>query len=445
MKSISSLFVLLFISFVLVSCAEQNALTKENQDKESDTNVNASFLEKQETEADITVKHKILITPFEYVSTNSKYSNPEIYKTIIFSSFYNLFSVLPTIDLPDKSELLSLNPSDDTISNLANKYQCDFIVFGDYGLKGDKSKPNAVINLKIWNKLSGAIMTDSITTPTDIDLFDAIDSLMSKMVRTMLNEEMKIAYLNFNNFDTGNENIGIFINHKLVAEPISNNFKLSMKILSGKKYNVSIRRMFDGKLLSGAFTNLKPGETMNFSATNYRVNLIKNGEFDKVSEALYLKNTGDAFDIIQKLFEPEDIGKWHLITMDSAEAEVKIESGNCYIKIKNCGLYWNSMVFDIASVKIEYGKNYRLSFMAKSTDIREIGLKIGRHGNGWYNYIGINYRDRPKYFPINTEMKEYNCIFKMNYLTDEKGYLEIFLHDSTNDVWIKNVMVEELD
>src|SRR5271157_889457 len=148
-KSISFLFVLLIIGFILFSCAPQvqTALTKENQEQATDTNVNAAYLEKQEIEAEKVAKHKILIAPFEYISTNANFPNPAIYRTIFFSSFYNLFSVLPTIDLPDKSVLLTTHPSEDTISNLAGQYKCDFIVFGDYGLKGDRSKPDAVVNL----------------------------------------------------------------------------------------------------------------------------------------------------------------------------------------------------------------------------------------------------------------------------------------------------------
>ena len=432
---------------MLVSCAPQvqNALTKESQEQATDTNVNAVFLEKQESEADITVKHKILIMPFEYTSTNSKYANPEIYKKIFFSSFYNLFSVLPAIDLPDKGVLLTMSPSEGTISNLADQYKCDFIVFGDYGLKGDKSKPDATINLKIWNKLTGAIITNSKTTPTDIEIFDAIDSLMAKMVKTMLNEEMKIAYLNFNNFDTGKEPLGIFINHKLVAEPISNDFNLNMKILSGKEYKVAVRRMFDGKLLAESVANLKPGESMNFSATNYRVNLIKNGEFDKTNELIHLEFKSN-YDYYNKMLSIEHIGKWHFTGgRDGAKETANIENDECNIKIKETGPNWYSATLNNAPIKLEDGKKYRFSFDAKSTKPFKLFTKIEKLWT-WENYLFLNggrNRFDPFLVVLNKEEKNYSFIFKMH--SNDKESELIFGFGDIGDVWISNVWLEEID
>ncbi len=433
MKPVNFLFVLFFLfSLILASCAEQSALTKENQLKGLETNVNAMFLEKQETEADVTVKHKILIAPFEYKAKGGAYPNPEIYKTIFFTSFYNLFSVLPSIDLPDKSVLLNMNPSEDTIPVLAKQYQCDFIVFGDYSLKGPKLKPDAVVNLKIWNKFSGSIMTNSLTTPTEAELFDAIDTLLSRMVRTMLNEEMKIAYLNFNNIDTGKEKLGIFINHRLVAEPVSNNFQLNMKIISGKDYKVSIRRFLDGKLLTGAVANLKPGESMNFSATNYRINLIKNAGFNE--------------DTFKK-------GTW----THSDGLNLSIENGVCHIKFKysGAGNTWDHQLIAFP-VKIEAGKRYRVSFDARASEGENIYAKMdksNRNGTSddalsyWGSPLGTGSggEGAPKKISVDKVMKNYIFVFRMVQHTDTKAQLEFDLGNSYGDIWLSDVMVEELD
>lgn len=439
----SFLIALFLPSIILVSCAaqQQNALIKENQEK-SDTNINAAYLEEKETEGDVIVKHKILIAPFEYRQAKSKYPNPEIYKAIFFSSFYNLFSVLPTIDLPDKNELLTMNPSENTISSLANRYKCDFIVFGDYGLRGDKSKPEAVVNLKIWNKMTGSILTDRIKTPTDADLFENIDSLMSKMVRTILNEEMKIAYLNFVNFDTGKEKLGIFINHKLIAEPVSNDFKLDMKILSGKDYKVGVRRFFDGKLLADKVVNLNPGESINFSATNYRTNLIKNGEFKNVNDVVSLRWDWGKDDY--SIYDAGHVNKWNLNSGNSARSSVLIENGECDIKIINPGPQWNSVSLVTAPVKLEAEKNYRISFDARASGPRNIYYGILRYNGGWIDYITVKAMMH-KFFTVDNKLKNYSLKFKMIFPTDENSYLQISLSDSTNEVWIKNVCVEEMD
>ncbi len=428
MKSIFLLVFSFLLSIMLSSCAEQTALTKENQEKGSDTNVNASFLEKQETEAEAVVKHKILITPFENRSKEGAYPNPEIYRTIFFSSFYNLFSVLPSIDLPDKSVLLNMNPLEDSVSDIGKQNQCDFIVFGDYRLTGPKSKPDAAVNLKIWNKFTGSIMTNSLTTPTDEDLFDAVDTMLSKMVRAMLNEEMKIAYLNFGNFDTGKEEIGIFINHRLVAEPVSNDFHLNMKIISGTGYKVAIRRFFDGRLLAGAVVNLKPGESANFSATNYRVNLIKNAEFDR--NTFFSNKT------------------WR----QSSGLMLTLENGECHIKFKyrGSGNWWDH-VLNTSFLNIETGKRYRISFKARASDTEDIYAKIHRQFAGrdpnqtYWGSPNTTEFDVPKRIPIDKVMKNYIFSFRMTAHTDTNAQFEFDLGKSYGDIWLSDVMVEEID
>ena len=417
MKKLAIFLTLLFLAGAfLASCDEQNALVKETQNAAVDKN-SASYLETQESVADTTAKHKILIIPFQNQADMSAYPNSEIYKTMLFTSFYNLFSILPSIDIPDKSALLTLKISEDMLADLAKQYQCEYIVFGNYSLKGGKTQPDAAIDLKIWNRLSGVITTNSLSTPTDADFFDALDSLQTKAVSAILNEDMKIAYLNFNNFVTGGEKLGLFINHRLVAEPVSNDFKLNLKIISGKDYNISVRRFQDGKLLGGTIANLDPGESMNFSATNRRINVIPNADFDPETF-----KTGP-------WVNPED----SLILL--------LENGECHIQFKknNAANVWDYQLM-AGPISLTGGTKYRISFNAKASENEDIYINVTGNGPPFTPYLtgGV-----PKRMPITTEMKSYMLEFRMP-KADNNAKFEFDLGYSHGDIWFSNVMIEEI-
>ena len=363
MKSFNVLSILLLPALlILASCAEQTALTKENS--ESGGSADALYMEKQETGADTSVRHKILIVPFEYRASKTEYPNPGIYKMIFFTSFYNLFSILPSIDIPDKSVLLNIDASPGNIAILAGQSKCDFIVFGDYSLGGGKSKPDAAVRLMVWDKISGSVTTNSLTTPTDADLFDAIDTLQSGLVTSILKEEMKTAFLNFGSFYTGGEKLALFINHRLVAEPAANDFKLNLKIISGKDYNITVRRFDDGKLLASATENLKPGESVNISATNYRANIIDNSGF-----------------------EPGTLNK----TWFNYDNNLKLSFGNgeCHIFVNSTGKTINPWDIQLIapSLSVKSSKKYRISFSARASGKEDIYINIGMSKPPYPSYL----------------------------------------------------------
>jgi hypothetical protein len=418
-KMKSALFTMLITlssCFILLSCSEQTALNREDQEKKSDTNINAAFLEKQEKEAETATRYKILIAQFACLTNGGIYSKPEIYRTIFFNSFYNLFSVLPSIDIPDKSILEELDPSESNVGETAEKSLSDFIVFGDYTLTGSKTKPEALVNLKIWSKFNGKILTNTYKTPTDADLFDSIDSMMGRIVKTVLNEEMKIAYLNFDNIDTGREKLGIFINHRLIAEPVSNDFNLNMKILSGTDYRVSVRRFFDGRLLYGRLINLNPGDSLNISATNYRVNLISaNGHW------------------------------WHSRGVISEHV-----NGEYHIRFKygGQGNWWDHQ-FEYSSFTLTNGTRYRVSFDARASENMDIYAKLrGSEKVQYKAYWGsptVDDKGAPKRIGIGPELKTYIFTFHMLSQTDNNVSFEFDLGRSYGNIWISNVWVEEID
>ncbi len=417
MKHMNTLIVLLFcLNTVLMSCSEQDAIVRENLEMGSETNNSKLYFENSETE--VLARHKIILIPFQ-LQTNQdpavNYSNPGIYKTIFFSSFYNLFSSNPMIEETDKTLLANLKPSDsfsdEEISNLGKIFKCDFIIFGDYSLKGPQYHPDVFLNLMIWNRFNSSIMTNTMKSPTDIEIFDTIDSLYSMSTGSILEEEKKISYLTFNNLDTGDEKLAIFINHRLVAQPFSNNYTLNMKILSGKNYRINIRRNFYGKLIKTGTVNLKPGESLSFSATNSRINLIKNGEFEK-----YFSSP-----------------TWH----NSPDIKIKIEGKECHIKIRASGDH----SINASPFTIEAGKSYRVSFNARASQEDDIYVKIcSEYGIPYWG--GSQYGISSKRISISKDIKTYMYIFKMLGYTDPKS--RFVFNFSSKDVWLSDVMVEEL-
>ncbi len=219
--------------------------------------------------------HKILIVPFEYRTGQEEFPNNNLIKTIIFTSFYSFFSFIPAIDLPDKSILTNIVISNENLTDIADQYQCEFIVFGDYELKGNKESPATYVNLRIWSKISHTVLTNSLTTPTDSNLFDAVDKMSAQITKTILNEEMKLAHININILKIAGENLELTINNRPVAKLPETAFSLSLKILADADYTVSVRNIDNNKNIFNADVLLKPGKSTNITIDKYLIDEIE--------------------------------------------------------------------------------------------------------------------------------------------------------------------------
>ncbi len=208
-----------------------------NSAKNSEENV---YLEvARDTNFIIVKEHKMLILPFDYVSdTNGKikYVNTKVVSTMMFNSFYSLFSLVPSIDLPEKQELDTIimqNPGETAAANKA-----DFIVYGNYFFSGKRSDPEANINLIIWSRITKSEITNVFKVPTDEDIFEGIDGMTGYIVKSILKEDKKLAFLKFGNFSIPPEEYELYVNDRLVANPSNRDFSLELKILSKTKYHV---------------------------------------------------------------------------------------------------------------------------------------------------------------------------------------------------------------
>ncbi len=245
---LSSLFCILMI----FSCSGGSAVKDENK---------YFAIEEEETKIVEIKKYKAVIFPFEYISSKTKFKKPDLLKTILFNAFYSFLSILPTLEVPDKSELQeinNLNPSD-----IAERYNADFIVYGSYMLEGSLSSPEATVHLFIWSKITKSVISNDYKIPTDEEIFDSIDDISSKIVKAILKEDKRIAFLNFGNFKIAPEEYELYINDRLVAKPSNSSFSLNTKILSDTEYKIRLHRLSDDVTVLNNTCQLKAGETTN--------------------------------------------------------------------------------------------------------------------------------------------------------------------------------------
>ncbi len=280
-------FLCIIILLSILSCGHKPAVKGENPISEEKSNIetNVGYPVSEEylnietnniftTEETVVLsnKTKVLILPFDNRSDQSKYPNAKIVNTIIMSELYAFLYIVPSFDVPEKTELAALNSEflnrkDIKPQDIYSNYQADIIIFGNYGLNGSKTDPTAQIRLNIWNKASGKIDTHEYNTPIDADIFDAIDAMLSQIISLTLNEEVKISYLNIGNFKIGNGSYSLTINNKPAAKITNDNFSLNLKILPNAIYSIRLRNTADNKNVLNNQVMLKPGETTNISYT----------------------------------------------------------------------------------------------------------------------------------------------------------------------------------
>lgn len=110
-----------------------------------------------------------------------------------------------------------------------------------------------------------------------------------------------------------------------------------------------------------------------------------------------------------------------------------------HVKISEIGIQ-NYSVQLIQHLPVAEGYSYKIEFDAKSTNARNITVKLGVDAdNSWSVYS-------PEYHPeLTTEIKHYSYFFTMENATDSTARLEFNLGLNSNDVWIGNVTVTQED
>ncbi len=257
---------------LILSCGQKTAVKEEKPIQEEFINIKTNEVFTTEETVEISNKIRVLILPFQNKSNQTNYPNSKIVNTILLNELYSFLYIVPSFDVPEKTNLADmnsefLNRKDLTTQDIYSNYQADIVIYGDYSLQGNKSDSKAQIRLNIWEKATGKTETNEYKTPIDADIFDAIDAMLSQIIKSTMNEDLKIAHLNIGNFKIGNGTYSLLINNKIAAKITNDNFSLNLKILPNAIYSVKLRNLSNKSIVLNTPVMLKPGETTNISHT----------------------------------------------------------------------------------------------------------------------------------------------------------------------------------
>ncbi len=258
------------IFFLIISSCGRLVVNEEKPVAEEYINIETNSVFTTEETVEVSNKLKVLILPFDNKSDQKAYPNSKIVNTILQNEIYPFLYIIPSFDVPDKTNLAALNSDllnrqDLNTQEIYSNYQADIIIFGDYDLHGISTNTTAQIHLKIWKKSSGKTLAQEYKTPIDPDIFDATDAMLSQIIKFTLNGELKIAYLNIGNLKIGNGSYSLAINNKPVAKITNDNFSLNLKILPNAVYSVRLRNLADKRNVINTTLMLKPSDTTNIS------------------------------------------------------------------------------------------------------------------------------------------------------------------------------------
>ncbi len=261
---------ILLILLIFFGCSSKESQIKESKKDDLET-IQPIEIEKDKvfiTEDIIEVSNKLnlIFIPFNDKSDKKKFPSSKTISFIIENSILSILKMVPAFDV--KENISSFIEKKGISSyDIATNYNADIIIYGDIKLETEKGKPVANVNLKMWTKATEKIEIKKYRTKTDINIFDSIDEMLSFIIKYTLNEEFKIAYLNFKNFKINNGSYQLYISDKLVANITNSDFDLNLKILANSLYNIKIKNMSTKKIVKQINLSLKPGETTNITHT----------------------------------------------------------------------------------------------------------------------------------------------------------------------------------
>lgn len=207
-------------------------------------------------------EQKALLLPFEMQGQSASYPAAVSIGDLLFNSLYEYLSILPFIELPEKTELQALRP--DSPAALSRQQKSEYLVMGSYTLSGEKEQPQVDILIQVWSAQSRSfILEESIRTTADLDIFDSIDRIASDSLLKAFNIKSQFAVMRFSGFQTGVEEYQLYINNKLRASVTNENFDFSLRILGDTPYKVVLRHIRAGVVYrerltvpSGTVTNI---------------------------------------------------------------------------------------------------------------------------------------------------------------------------------------------
>lgn len=207
---------------------------------------------------------KVIILQPENRSDIGKYNNSEVIRSIVHNSVNTFIGIIPGILLTNA--VSDTNWKFDEAADAFSKWNADYVLYGTFSLQGPKMNPTALIEWRVWSKaVKKDILVKNYKTLTDIEIFDAIDDMITNSAKALLKREIGISVLAFNNFRINNAPHAVILNDKTVSVASNDNFSLSLKVPSDSRFRFQIKRRSDGKTVSSGTVSLPPGESTNIS------------------------------------------------------------------------------------------------------------------------------------------------------------------------------------
>jgi len=194
-----------------------------------------------------------------------------------------------------------------------------------------------------------------------------------------------------------------------------------------------------------------PDETTDFSKAEFEIDYVRvyqKPEYDtnvKKPEKKFREPLEDGNLIYNGDFaEAEDLNddiNWKFLLFQGGQGTAEIKDGMMIIKTQNQGTVDYSVQLVQADLPMYKGKEYRISFEARASEVRDMIVCVSAPNVNWIRYF------KDTLLTLSTEWQTYTYEFKMTEKDDNYGRLEFNMGNkgSTADIYIRNVRVEFIE
>ncbi|NPV01334.1 MAG: hypothetical protein HPY53_08120 [Brevinematales bacterium] len=184
---------------------------------------------------------------------------------LLYRTVYNFTAIVPFFDVLDPSIATNLPIMDNNLEAVAVSNQSDFIVYWSYKITGPQNAPQAEIRQVVWSLGAGKVVQEKgYTTKLDISLIDTIDLMLEDILKPVLNVgSIKVAFLQFLDFQIGKETYDLWINSKFISRVEGDSFSMKMKVLADQDYKIEMKQGF--KAITNFTVHVLPGEAATIS------------------------------------------------------------------------------------------------------------------------------------------------------------------------------------
>ena len=204
--------------------------------------------------------------------------------------------------------------------------------------------------------------------------------------------------------------------------------------VSRKKWSTYLPRYLETLGWSWAYWEFSAGFGIyDPSAKIYNQNLVNALLHDSMPEPAYYMGTS----VYTSNFSTSTLG-WTVHTNGGASATKLDVDNKLLVQITTAGTEGWHVQLVKSGVRLKAGKKYRVTFIAKAENNRQISAYCGQSVSPWSAYSGYNG------ITLGTEMTEYSYIFDMN-TDDDAARLVFDLGISSEDVYFKSIVLESVE